>query len=326
MRRVFVLEYITGGGLAGEALPAGLAAEGALMRDALLRDLRALPDIEVVLALDARLAPPLDTGSRLRLLLIEAGDDPWSRWAEALGEVDTFWPIAPETGGVLERLARLGLAQGVRLCLSAPDAVALAASKRATLARLAAAGVPHVPCWPNRPPVPPSPSGYVVKPDDGVGAEGVRFIARAEDLPADETLLLQPYMPGAPFSLSLLVAGGEAHLLSCNAQETVREGGAFHYRSWVVGGAEDQRAAVLPLTRALPSLFPGLFGYVGVDLIATPSGPVVLEINPRFTTPYAALSKALGVNVAGLVLEALRGRSMPVLPIPRPTPLRLPQE
>lgn len=320
--RVFVLEYVTGGGLAGSPLPPALAAEGSLMRDALTADLLALPGIEVLLALDARLPFP-PRHPRLHPLVITSDEAPWPRWERALAGVDIFWSVAPETKGVLERLARLGAKAGVSLALSSAAAIALTASKRATLASLAAAGIPHVPAWPLHPPYPPSPAGYVLKPDDGVGAEGARFVADAAEITAEEGCLLQPYVQGEPLSLSLLIREEEVRLLSCNAQETELVSGGFHYRGWVAGGAERHRTAALPLARAIATAIPGLFGYVGVDLIATAEGILVLEVNPRLTTPYAVLSRALGVNVAGLVLDALRGAPWPELPLPRPTPLRL---
>ena len=58
-QRIFVFEFITGGGLAGQPrLPSSLLREGRLMRDALLRDAAALPDVDITLLHDARLPPP----------------------------------------------------------------------------------------------------------------------------------------------------------------------------------------------------------------------------------------------------------------------------
>ena len=48
---------------------------------------------------------------------------------------------------------------------------------------------------------------------------------------------------------------------------------------------------------------PGLWGYVGVDLVIGDNGPVVLEVNPRLTTSYIGLSRSIGHNVAELLLR-----------------------
>ena len=46
---------------------------------------------------------------------------------------------------------------------------------------------------------------------------------------------------------------------------------------------------------------PGLDGFIGIDVILTEEGPVVVEINPRVTTAYAGLRQALGLNPATLL-------------------------
>jgi len=58
------------------------------------------------------------------------------------------------------------------------------------------------------------------------------------------------------------------------------------------------------LADLLMNLIPGLRGFVGVDYIETVAGPVVLEINPRLTTSYVAMSDSLGINTAQLILDA----------------------
>jgi len=77
------------------------------------------------------------------------------------------------------------------------------------------------------------------------------------------------------------------------------------------------------IASAVAAAIPGLWGYVGVDLIEGPDGPVVLEINPRLTTSYAGLRDAVGVNPAGLVLDLLK-RQIPDIQRPlQVTPQRI---
>src|SRR3954452_3588271 len=51
---ILVHEWVTGGGLAGQPLPASWAAEGHAMRRAIARDFAALPGVRVVVTLDER--------------------------------------------------------------------------------------------------------------------------------------------------------------------------------------------------------------------------------------------------------------------------------
>jgi len=316
--RLLVCEYVTGGGFAGAPLPSGLRAEAGMMVGRLARDLAALDGIELLVSRDARLA---SAGLPGRILPIMAGEDPWRAWAGMIDRADAVWPIAPETGRALERLTGLVAASGRVLLGSRPEAVRLCASKSATSAHLKAGGVPAVPTVPlaglAARDLPATAAGWVVKPDDGAGAEDTFLVGHPEKLAALAEAtgatgrVVQPFLPGPAVRLSLLCREGEASVLSCNRQHVVLEGGCFRYRGWAVGGMEGQRAGYEPLAREVARAIPGLWGHVGVDLIDGAGGPVVLEVNPRLTTSYAGLGRALGTNPAALVLALLRGGEMP---------------
>ncbi len=318
--RIFVCEYVTGGGFADDSLPSGLLAEGEMMLRALLGDLAAIPGVALRISRDARLPPIVTPGE-----IVAVGRRPcWEVWGEEITAADAVWPIAPETSGILARLSDMAAAK--ILLGASPEAVRLCASKTATARRLTAHGIAAVPSF--------APGeaftaahGVIVKPDDGAGAEGVRFFAdpaAAKLARGTPGLIAQAFIPGAPESLSLLCRDGKATLLACNRQITECVAGRFHYRGLVVGGAEEKRPLYAPLAAAIARAIPGLFGYVGVDLIATGAGPVVLEINPRLTTSYAGLGEALGVNPAALVLALTAGGASPPAVSARPVTLALP--
>jgi predicted ATP-grasp superfamily ATP-dependent carboligase len=328
--RLFVCEYVTGGGFAGAALPAGLRQEGEAMLRALVGDLARLEGLDLLVARDARLPSADLPGTPVP---VEEGDDCWRVWTEAIDNADAVWPVAPETGGLLLRLCALTVAAGKALLGCRPEAVRLCGSKRATFARLSAHAIPVVPTWRlggDEAPDPPAPAGWVAKPDDGAGAEDTFFLPDEAALiafraapPAGHDWVVQPFLPGEAASLSLLCRDGEAWLLSCNDQHVDLTGGRFHYRGWTVGGREAQRDRYAPLAAAVARAIAGLWGYVGVDLIDTAAGPVVLEINPRLTTPYAGLGDAIGANPAALVLALAAGERPPSIRATRPRTLRL---
>ncbi len=92
------------------------------------------------------------------------------------------------------------------------------------------------------------------------------------------------------------------------------------YRGGTVGGAEARRPALEPLAQGVAAALPGLWGYVGADVVDGPDGPAVIEINPRLTTSYVGLAESLGINPAGLVLalreQPLRALIRPLAPRP----------
>jgi predicted ATP-grasp superfamily ATP-dependent carboligase len=172
--------------------------------------------------------------------------------------------------------------------------------------------------------LPPSGAGWVVKPDDGSGAEdtwrfddvdGVRRWARGRNDAA--RFIVQPYVPGIASSLSLLCRGGRATLLTCNRQNVRLDGGRFRYCGGIVGAGEARRPEYAPIAERIAAAIGELWGYVGVDLIESESGPVVLEINARLTMSYVGLREALEVNPAALVLRMLTDAATPP-PAPRP--------
>ncbi|WP_109107271.1 ATP-grasp domain-containing protein [Azospirillum sp. TSO35-2] len=325
--RILVCEFVTGGGMpGGEPIPAGLAHEGDLMLRALVGDLLAVPGVEVVATRDARL-PPLPPPAQ-SIAVADSGEA-WALWKHLAGTIDAVWPIAPETDGVLERLSRLVVDGGGRLLNSAPDAVAIAASKSATATALAAAGLPVAPAWHvDAVDDPPDDGPWVVKPDDGAGCEDTRLLrdradwARWRAGAATAGFIVQPHIAGTAASLSMLCRDGQAWPLTVNTQRVALSGSLFAYQGGIIGSS-----AITPelsaLARGVAAALPGLAGYVGVDFIATPDGPVVLEINPRLTTSYAAIGRATGMNVAAAVLGLLQDPPVPPAPVERPQPVTL---
>jgi predicted ATP-grasp superfamily ATP-dependent carboligase len=318
-QRLLVIEFVTGGGLAGLPLPEPLAQEGGLMLSALLRELRAIPGIALWTTRDHRL-PPLP--APINAITLGPFDDPYAVWGALMLEADAVWPIAPETGGALERLSRLVLDQGRRLIGSSPEAIAQTASKRRTAEVLGSAGIPVIPTYPARQGFPDSPSGWVLKPDDGAGCTDTFFSddrrvleGIARNYPQDGPIV-QPYVAGTAASLSLLCRDGRTLVLACNEQRITREAERLCFGGVWVNGLSRETEALAPLAQAIARALPGLAGFVGVDLILAPAGPMVVEVNPRLTTAYVGLSEALDMNVAAAVLEVF-DQGLEAIPRPR---------
>lgn len=306
--KIFVCEFITSGGLYRAPLPLGLLREGLAMRDALLDDLIQLSDVEVLCCHDPRAGGPAYS------VPLEREAAPlWRKMALA---ADAVWAIAPETAGALHGLAELATGLNRRWIGSTADAIALASSKLATCRALQAAGIRCVPteaaaAWLQMADTAPR-GRWVVKPDDGAGCEDTVCLdntrALLEWLRQREPRgwVVQPFCDVEAASLSMLCRDGEAWLLSCNRQTVVLESGRFSYRGGVVNGLRAHWPLFEALARRIARALPGLAGYVGVDLLLEDGDPprlTVLEINPRLTTSYIGLRRAITINPAGLVLD-----------------------
>lgn len=283
--RVFVFEYLSGGGTAEAADPA-LLAQGLAMRDALLADLRCIDGCTATCA-EAASALPLLEAVRRHVALH-----------------DRAWIIAPESGRILEALH--GAVGAARWIGCDADSIRITSSKSATLRQLAEHGLATPLAFAA------NATRWVVKPDDGAGATDTRVhesrrIAEADRATRDASATLEPWVEGDALSVSLLCASGSAELLAINRQHLELDArGGLSYRGVTLDAlpAHDRRAGALrTMAGAVARALPGLRGYVGIDLVwhAT-RGPVVIEINPRLTCSYVGLSAALGRNLAAEVL------------------------
>jgi predicted ATP-grasp superfamily ATP-dependent carboligase len=322
--KILIFEYITGGGLRHKPLPPALAQEGELMLRALTDDLLTLPEVELTVFSDDRLAARQSSLGAAELEMVHVGesDNFQALWREWVARCDAIWPIAPETGGVLEHLCEDVESRGKTLLNSPASAVRLAASKRATLNRLKREGLAVAPTLPliewaetsvlieNR----RVDTSFILKPDDGVGCEGTQVIRGSADLamaPNAENWIVQSLLEGESLSLSALFAKGRARLLSCNRQLVARAGSGFILQGCLVNAIPDDAGVWQNLSDEIARAIPELWGYAGIDLILTETGPVILEINPRLTTSYAGLREATSENTAALVLGLLTTGELP---------------
>ncbi len=320
-------------------LPEADAMLGAMVAEVMARPAEASPALTTRVLRHHGLPAPWARCGETRIDCVVVPDGGWSRiWQGALAWADAVWLVAPETGGELETLSRAVDAAGVRLLGCAADAVAVAASKSATHVALAgrvrqaepvlhgaASGVlpslgsaGHPTGW-EAPAASSSGAWWVIKPDDGVAAEGVRRVtvpARGAGVAqgcskppeAPPGCIVQPYIDGEPLSLCVLSDGREAHVLSVNRQHIEwHSDGRAQYLGGVTNALPDRDRFAL-LARAVQAAIPGLWGCWGIDCVLPADGqPVLIEVNPRLTTAFAHLREATGLDLLGALLDLAAG-------------------
>jgi tyramine---L-glutamate ligase len=291
------------------------------MRDSVLCDLGRMPDVSTLCTYDPRLLPPAHVDQA-----IAAEGDVRALWTACIAQADAVLPIAPESGNILLTLTELVIAQGKVLLGCGTDGIALASSKLATCQRLQSSGIAVVPTYETAMFTAQQFGRCVVKPDDGAGCEGALVFSSAQEFEEwlagvpEDIYVAQPYLSGTPASLSMLCKDGRAWLLSCNLQKVSLQSRKFVYDGSVVNGAIEYWAEFDRLARDIARAVPGLAGYVGVDVIIHDGGISVLEINPRLTTSYVGLYRAMGCNPAEMLVDLLynarfssAGFQMPVI-------------
>lgn len=306
MKRIFVYEYLSGGGLMGSDGDADAEAEllplGLSMRDAMASDLLRADGCEVSVATSARVPAVPGNAEPVRP---RAGEPAFDFVARQARLHDLAWVVAPETGGLL---AQMHQAVGPARWLGCERAaIELASGKRATLMRLGTHGVATPLAFEHEPEV----LHWVVKPDDGAGGVDTRLHASQESALDDwadrsregSPTAIEPWVEGEALSVSLLCGARHTELLSINRQHiAIDDDGALSFEGVDVNvtSVSSERGRVLArLARQVAAAMPGLRGFVGIDLVWHPQrGPVVIEVNPRVTCAYVGLSAALGRNLA----------------------------
>jgi len=238
--RILVYEHFTA---LGARAPRSLRAEGGAMLAALAADLAAAGHDIATFAGPGKIAAWLETPAKAGVEVLRGGDPGPARFRRLLAGVEAAWVVAPETGGILRELNRAVLAGGKRLLGSAPAAVELAASKLAThraLSARRASCVPTLPLPNDELPAEALEWGFpvVVKPDDGVGSEGVGLVRSAGEVAGalrraarhSRRIVVQPYVDGTHASVSVLVGPAGAFPLALQGQD-VRVGARFSYSS-----------------------------------------------------------------------------------------------
>lgn len=327
--KVVVLEHFTSSPPSRGG--AAILAEGRAMRDAIVADLVAIPGIRVTLVE----GEPRSAATTGRVRTVRVGSaGPLARTREqlfrsALRDADAALVIAPEAGGLLERLARIVESEGRTLLGPAISFVRVAGDKLETFRRLSAAGVKTPVCEAipfaaavsrlarrRRP--------FVLKPRDGCGGEGVILVRPGDRLEEAirkvrlatrrRDLLVQRFVPGAAASVALIAGGGRLLALGL-CRQRLGPGRHLTYRGgeapWRHPGAAGAVALACRAVEAIDRSGTGARGYIGIDLVVGRSGATVIEVNPRPTASYLGLRRVIRVNPARLILDAAAGRALP---------------
>jgi predicted ATP-grasp superfamily ATP-dependent carboligase len=310
MQRVFVYEYLCATGMGAGS---SLQVEGRAMLAAVLADLGKIAGVEPVTLLAGGEAPHT-AGTTVRRTGAE--EEP-ARFRELSRACDSTVIIAPECGGILGQRCRWAEDAGGRLLGPGSAAVALAADKEELARRWQAAGVRTPPCTPlSGPVVFPA----VCKPRHGAGSQTTFLVRGPDELPGclagaraegwEGELLLQPFVPGRPASVALLLGPGQEIALP-PAWQRLSPDGRFRYLGGALPLPPGPAARAAALARQAVRAVPGLRGYVGVDLVLGEapdgSGDQAIEINPRLTTSYVGLRALAAGNLAEALLRVVSG-------------------
>jgi len=303
--RIAVLEAVTAGFFGPDPDPdfepeLSLLSEGLAMWSAVVTDLAAVPGVQVVTVVDRELRSRIPLHTSLHILWSDGPIGAANCWVAALEQADQVLVIAPEFAGLLTKLVAASAHRGT-LWNAVPATIALCSDKLRLCEHLQQRGIPTISTsrvdW-ELPPV-FSRAGHVIKPRDGVGSYLVRSVTNLSEWNqvrdeyaglSDTEPLIQPYIPGRSISMAGWFRENEVCPLPI-AEQFLSADGQFRYLGGRIPAAitEAEAAAVCRLFERVTRSLTGLRGYIGADLLLPdddPLSPVLVEVNPRFTTSY----------------------------------------
>jgi len=311
--KIFVFEYASAGG----ADKTHLLTEGYGMLRSVCDSLSSAGH-EVHTLLDSRIS---ELGIRPPADKIEVCSSPWEM-ERALSHVDACVPIAPDS--VLYDITRI-IESETSLIGCSPKAVSSCSNKNETY-ELVSSMAKHfdVPEYRSLPLDADAVMGYcdevgfpvVIKPIDGTGCDGISVIDSNEKIPdavkrvsevsgANE-LIVQKFCEGEHMSCSIICSKSHVLPISINSQR-IEIADGIRYLGGISPYPSAYKEKIFEESRRIAQKL-RLFGFVGMDFVVSGDGIFFMEINPRVTSPFIALS---GITQPGELLVGCLDDSLP---------------
>ncbi|MDY6966004.1 MAG: ATP-grasp domain-containing protein [Halobacteriota archaeon] len=179
-------------------------------------------------------------------------------------------------------------------------------NKRWLARRLEELGVPHPQTYTTDYPQYPA----IAKPIFGAGGVDISLVYSENDLPQDDSFLLQEYISGMPASVSVISTKDEAVAVAVNEQivgmKDLGQTFPFGYCGSITPFQTDFALKMCKIAEDIV-LDLELIGTNGVDFILTEDDIFVIEVNPRFQATLDTIELSTDINIFDAHLRAFNG-------------------
>jgi predicted ATP-grasp superfamily ATP-dependent carboligase len=326
-----IFEYVSGGGYINRRISASILSEGYGMIRGLISDYK-VAGHNITTLMDSRLKKYNPPNQADQIVIVSSPHELSAKLKELSNLVDAVYFIAPESGQVLKNLmehiesfgcASLNCEIGAIKCVSnkmkmyemlkkrgfkVPETVLVDTHKKIEDIKILTRDL-----------------GYplVFKPLDGVSCGGLSLvrndaniaeaIKKIEKESMNKQFIAQKMIRGKATSACVISTGEKAVAVTLNRQLVtlaLPNEQSSYYGGMVPFDHNLEKEALKTAERAVEGIG-GLKGYVGVDMILTKEGAMVLEINPRLTTSYLGLRRVINFNPAEAIVDAIIGKKLP---------------
>ena len=338
--RIFIFEFVSGGGFNKVKIPITLFCEGYGMLRSIIMDFKFL-NFEISTMLDYRIFHlsnflPVD-----ELSIIRNMDNFLKKFKTKVKESEYTFIIAPESSKILYKLTKI-VKKSNRILLSTNlEGIRVGMSKFNTYYffkgnKTTAPKTYLIPMKKKQLDIDFILQKFnilkkpmIIKPEDGVGAESIYYFETQYQIKHffqeykhkveyGRKYIIQEFIEGKDLSASLIgvpyIMDSQIKnpvLLSINAQNVNIKNS--NYNSEYYGGytpVEDYQKTKNSLSLLLEKInFSEFSGYFGIDFIRTADSKIYfIEINPRLTTSYIGLRNVINLNPAKLILDSKLNR------------------
>jgi len=334
-KRIFIFEFVSGGGFNNIEIPLSLFCEGFAMLRSIIADFKDL-NFEIGTLLDNRIISLSQYLKASYTIPVDINDNYIEKYKEQLTNCEYCFIIAPESSNTLYFLTEIAHnmkknilsinLEGIKLSSSkfniykffksfnilTPLTFSIPTKKNSLDLEFIIQKFDEI----NKP--------IIIKPDDGVGAEFVNYFENKEQIikffqdskkkiDLSRRYILQEFVRGRDLSVSIIrtetfedIIKTNTIILSVNAQVIdIKHNGS---ESQYIGGytpVEDHLKIKEQLHPIIEKLDLTAFkGYFGIDFIKKPDGTFnFIEINPRLTTSYIGIRNSVKFNPIELILK-----------------------
>ena len=292
MKKVLIYEYFTGGGIINEELcSSSLLSEAKIIVNSVVNEYCKSQEYQVYYFLDSRLK--LDNlGKSIEVKSSEQLYD-----IKLLRTFDLILPILPEQNMELYSYCEFLAEQNIETLISSPETIKVLSDKYVFSSFCHKHNIPCIPSYLSSQ-INAIPHDTIIEKDRyGVGCSHVKKISKKDSIKRKK-MIYQPYIKGNHFSLCVYYEKKSFKILTLNEQDIVLDNNKIKLRSLKVNVKNSHYLELYSILRNIYKSLPGLYAYVGVDLIMTRDKILVVEVNPRLTTSFTGISSTLGINLS----------------------------
>ena len=326
--RIFIFEFVSGGGFNKIEIPNSFFSEGFGMLRSIISDFKLL-EFEITTLLDYRFLHLVPLLNADMVEVLEKEEEYLLKFEYLVKQSESCFIIAPEFSKTLYRLTKIVKKNKKNLLSIDLKGVNLGTSKLDTFKFFRSSKVKT----PQTFLLPRGKQNFdanfviekfknlncpvIIKPEDGVGADSIFYFESEEEiieffndpiekLDSIRNYILQEYVEGKDLSVSLLgIKNSTPKILSVNTQDIDIK--KPNFESNYFGGhtpVENYSEIEASLKENFKKMDLSRFkGYFGIDFIRKENCEIYfIEINPRLTTSYLGLRNIINQNLAKMIL------------------------